>query len=133
MGNSYLDLGFVGDLFGGAFGLLATSNEAATRGYRNRGLFRQRFFFLLGRPRMAHRDDIRQEMRTNAAALKAERAKLVRKHPNAFVLMHHGKVCGIYASLKEAEAAGLKRYPNRMFSLHELAVHPKRVGSMARA
>jgi hypothetical protein len=92
---------------------------------------RPRFGF--GRQRMASRDDIRREMRSNAKALEAERSELVRVHPNAFVLMRGGKVRGIYPSLEEAEAAGLKQFPNRLFSLHELSTRPRRVGGLARA
>jgi hypothetical protein len=87
----------------------------------------------LGLPKMASRDEIRREMQSNAEALKATRAALVRKHPNTFVLMHDRKVRGIFPSLEEAEAAGQAQYPNLLFSLHELTTHPRRVGSLTRA
>jgi hypothetical protein len=71
-------------------------------------------------------------MQLNTEALVALRPRLVQEHPDAFVLMHGGKVRGIYASLADAEAAALKRYPNRLFSLHELSTRPRRVGGLAR-
>jgi hypothetical protein len=82
---------------------------------------------------MANRDELLHEMRANAEALKAKRSELVSAHPNAFALMHGGEVLGVFPSLEEAEAAGLKLYPNRLFSLHELTTRPRRVGGLARA
>jgi len=70
-------------------------------------------------------------MRLNAEALKGQRPELARKHPDRIALMHGGKVQGIFQSLREAEAEGVKRFPNRMFSLHELTSRPRRVGSVA--
>lgn len=105
------------------------NRESTNEGYPSR-LSR---LFHFGQLKMASRDDIRREMRANEQALEAERAKLVRKHPNEFVLMRAGEVVGFFASLEEAQAAGMRRFRNRLFSLHELRAQPHRVGGSVQA
>jgi hypothetical protein len=70
-------------------------------------------------------------MRANARALEVVRANLVTRHPDSVALMRAGKVVGIFASAQLAQAEGIKRFANRLFSLHELRAHPRRAGNLA--
>ena len=67
----------------------------------------------------------------NTRALEALRADLVARHPNSVALMRGGKVIDIFPSAQLAQAEGLKRFRNRLFSLHELRAHPRRAGNLA--
>jgi hypothetical protein len=64
--------------------------------------------------------DRQQEIDRNLEFFKKELPKLLKDHRNRFALLHDCSVSGIYDTIRDAQTAGDKLFPDQMYSIQKI-------------
>ena len=67
-------------------------------------------------------DAMAAEVARNYAAMNKQVLELLKTHEGQWALMRHGKIVEIFPEWRDAESAGINRFPDGVFSLEEVAL-----------
>lgn len=65
--------------------------------------------------------DIQREIDQNIEFFKKKLPDLLRDHRNRYALLHNKTISGIYDTIRDAQTAGDKLYPNKIYSIQKIS------------